>query len=262
MKTKLFLFLILLSVWSCKPNSLDTNGLKGKVKSVTTNTYEVDEYDEYETGDLLYSVVLEFDEDGYLKKETNYDQNEDMTGYREYTYTDGICTAWYHYSKDSELESSRVIIFENGEPVRVENDEKSSHPKDKFEFDGNKIVYEVLYNEDEDKKFSRRYTYNDDDLLVKYVEKEGDHSYKNEYEWSDDGLLLSYKFKGTHSQLKYTYEYDEDNHCVKITRKSDGEKEITRYKYLEYDEEGNWTKRLISVDGEPSSIEAREIEYY
>ena len=262
MKTKLFLFLILLSVWSCKPNSLDTKGLKGKVKSVTTNAYEVDEYDEYETGDLLSSVVLEFDEDGYLKKQTSYDQNEDMTGYNEYTYTDGICTAWYHYSKDSELISSRETIFENGEPVRVEYDEKSSHPKDKFEFDGNKLVYEVLYDEDGDKKSSSRYTYNDDDLLVKSVVKGRDYSHKVESEWSDDGLELSNKFKSTDFQLKYTYEYDEDNHCVKMTIKSDGEKVITRYKYLEYDEEGNWTKPLISVDGEPSFIEEREIEYY
>ena len=262
MKTKLFLFLILLSVWSCKPNSLDTDGLKGKVKSVTTKTYEVDEYDEYETGDLLSSVVHEFDEDGYSKKVTNYDHNEDMTSYSEYTYTDGICTAWYHHYKDPELKSSKETIFENGKPVRVEYDEKSSHRKDKFEFDGNKIVYEVLYDEDGDKKSSSRYTYNDDDLLIKYVVNGRDNSYKMEREWSDDGLVLSYKFKSTYFQEKCTYEYDEDNHCVKMTRKSDGEKEITRYKYLEYDEEGNWTKRLISVDGEPSSIEEREIAYY
>ena len=191
MKTKLFLFLILLSVWSCKPNSLDTNGLKGKVKSVTTNAYEVDEYDEYETGDLLSSGVLEFDEDGYLKKETNYDQNEDMTGYSEYTYTDGICTAWYHYSKDSELLFSRETIFENGEPVRVEYDEKSSHRKDKFEFDGNKIVYEVLYDEDGDKKSSNRYTYNDDDLVVKSVVKGRDYSGKDAFESPSENSRIS-----------------------------------------------------------------------
>ena len=36
----------------------------------------------------------------------------------------------------------------------------------------------------------------------------------------------------------------------------------SEYRYEEYDNKGNWTKRIYYDDDTPSSITEREIEYY
>ena len=65
---------------------------------------------------------------------------------------------------------------------------------------------------------------------------------------------------------RYTteYEYDKDgNMIVQKQMDGDGDVKLTiKFEYLEFDNIGNWTKRLVYEDDWPATIVVREIEYY
>ena len=179
------IILVILSVLclvSCnqseKKNDLTEENLKGKVKSITENTYEaVEKFGQIEKGDVLVDSSAVYTDDGHFKiynekgnkiEENYYNSNGSLIYKNTYKYDEkGNKIEENYYNSNGRLYSKTTYKY----------DEK-----------GNKIEE---YHYDEDGKFNYKYTY-------KYDEK-GNNIEKNNYD--SNGRLDS----------KYTYEYDKNN---------------------------------------------------
>ena len=161
-----------------KKNDLTEENLKGKVKSITENTYEaVDKFGQIEKGDVLVDSSAVYTDDGHFKiynekgnkiEENYYNSNGSLIYKNTYKYDEkGNKIEENYYNSNGRLYSKTTYKY----------DEK-----------GNKIEE---YHYDEDGKFNYKYTY-------KYDEK-GNNIEKNNYD--SNGRLYS----------KYTYEYDKNN---------------------------------------------------
>ena len=162
-----------------KKNDLTEENLKGKVKSITENTYEaVNKFGQIEKGDILVDSSAVYTDDGHFKiynekgnkiEENYYNSNGSLIYKNTYKYDEkgNMIEDNFYDSNDGSL------IYKN----TYKYDEK-----------GNKIEE---YHYDEDGKFNYKYTY-------KYDEK-GNNIEKNNYD--SNGKLDS----------KYTYEYDKNN---------------------------------------------------
>ena len=182
MKKIILVILSVLCLVSCnqseKKNDLTEENLKGKVKSITENTYEaVDKFGQIEKGDILVDSSAVYTDDGHFKiynekgnkiEENYYNSNGSLIYKTTYKYDEkGNKIEENYYNSNGRLYSKTTYKY----------DEK-----------GNKIEE---YHYDEDGKFNYKYTY-------KYDEK-GNNIEKNNYD--SNGRLDS----------KYTYEYDKNN---------------------------------------------------
>ena len=182
MKKIILATLSVLCLVSCnqseKKNDLTEENLKGKVKSITENTYEaVDKFGQIEKGDVLVDSSAVYTDDGHFKiynekgnkiEENYYNSNGSLIYKNTYKYDEkGNIIEENYYNSNGRLYSKTTYKY----------DEK-----------GNKIEE---YHYDEDGKFNYKYTY-------KYDEK-GNNIEKNNYD--SNGRLDS----------KYTYEYAKNN---------------------------------------------------
>ena len=182
MKKIILVILSVLCLVSCnqseKKNDLTEENLKGKVKSITENTYEaVDKLGQIEKGDVLVDSSAVYTDDGRFKiynekgnkiEENYYNSNGRLIYKNTYKYDEkGNKIEENYYNSNGRLYSKTTYKY----------DEK-----------GNKIED---YHYDEDGKFNYKYTY-------KYDEK-GNIIEENHYD--SNGRLDS----------KYTYEYDKNN---------------------------------------------------
>ena len=180
------IILVILSVLclvSCnqseKKNDLTEENLKGKVKSITENTYEaVDKFGQIEKGDILVDSSAVYTDDGHFKiyneKGNKIEENYYNSNGRLYSKTT------YKYDEKGNMIEDNFYDSDDGSLIY-----KNTY---KYDEKGNKIEE---YHYDEDGKFNYKYTY-------KYDEK-GNNIEKNNYD--SNGRLDS----------KYTYEYDKNN---------------------------------------------------
>ncbi len=230
------IILVILSVLclvSCnqseKKNDLTEENLKGKVKSITENTYEaVDKFGQIEKGDVLVDSSAVYTDDGHFKiynekgnkiEENYYNSNGSLIYKNTYKYDEkGNKIEENYYNSNGRLYSKTTYKYdEKGNMIEdnfYDSDDGSLIYKNTYKYDekGNKIEE---YHYDEDGKFNYKYTY-------KYDEK-GNNIEKNNYD--SNGRLDS----------KYTYEYDKNN---------------------------NWTQRIQYKNTIPHRITERIIEYY
>ena len=162
-----------------KKNDLTEENLKGKVKSITENTYEaVDKFGQIEKGDVLVDSSAVYTDDGHFKiyneKGNKIEENYYNSNGRLYSKTT------YKYDEKGNMIEDNFYDSDDGSLIY-----KNTY---KYDEKGNKIEE---YHYDEDGKFNYKYTY-------KYNEK-GNMIEKNNY---DSNGRLDYK---------YTYEYDKNN---------------------------------------------------
>ena len=162
-----------------KKNDLTEENLKGKVKSITENTYEaVDKFGQIEKGNILVDSSAVYTDDGHFKiyneKGNKIEENYYNSNGRLYSKTT------YKYDEKGN----------NIEDNFYDSDDGSLIYKNTYKYDekGNKIEE---YHYDEDGKFNYKYTY-------KYDEK-GNNIEKNNYD------------SNSRLDSKYTYEYDKNN---------------------------------------------------
>ena len=162
-----------------KKNDLTEENLKGKVKSITENTYEaVNKFGQIEKGDILVDSSAVYTDDGHFKiyneKGNKIEENYYNSNGRLYSKTT------YKYDEKGNMIEDNFYDSDDGSLIY-----KNTY---KYDEKGNKIEE---YHYDEDGKFNYKYTY-------KYDEK-GNNIEKNNYD--SNGRLDS----------KYTYEYDKNN---------------------------------------------------
>ena len=231
------IILVILSVLclvSCnqseKKNDLTEENLKGKVKSITENTYEaVDKFGQIEKGDVLVDSSAVYTDDGHFK---------------------------IYNKKGNKIEEN--IYDSNGKFVRkttYKYDKKGNIIEEKSYYPDGSLIYKNTYKYDEKGNKIEDNSYDSDGRLhSKYTYKYDEKGNKIEENWyNSDGRLHS----------KYTYKYDEKgNNIEENWYDSDGSLyEKHTYKY-EYDKNNNWTQRIQYKNTIPLNITERIIEYY
>lgn len=274
---------------SCKPTHLDRNGLKGDVKRVTTTRYAIDEDGKQV---FLNQCSDEFNEDGFIIEEAQYDQSGNLINKVQFEYVEkNILKTLSRINREGEKKVKYETIFRDGKPTRVEFDGRANL-KDEFKFDGNKLVYAKLYDENGENYRTIEQRYNKHDYLIEEIDtysfideqtnKVTHEMIHTERVINDDGLVTQEIYTFTSGDVKRntttTYTYDDDNNQIELNTKNysytidkkgnekctDKIEEILKIVYSNFDDEGNWTKRLIFKDDKvtPCNIEERVLEYY
>ena len=131
-----------------------------------------------------------------------------------------------------------------------------------------KIVEEIFYNERGEVNNVFKYNFiSDNEIETKLYAKNVEGSGKI-YRENGRNVKCYYSYVFERDTIVYnsTWEYNKDGRMTRYIVKDKTGKITTyeRYEYLEYDKEGNWTKKLIynKDNPQPQYISTRKIEYY
>ena len=180
------IILVILSVLclvSCnqseKKNDLTEENLKGKVKSITENTYEaVDKFGQIEKGDVLVDSSAVYTDDGRFKI-----YNEKGNKIEENYYN-----------------SNGSLIYKN----TYKYDEKGNKIEENYYNSNGRLYSKTTYKYDEKGNMIEDNFYDSDD---------GSLIYKNTYKYDEKGNIIEENHYDSNGRLdsKYTYEYDKNN---------------------------------------------------
>ena len=180
------IILVILSVLclvSCnqseKKNDLTEENLKGKVKSITENTYEaVDKFGQIEKGDILVDSSAVYTDDGHFKI-----YNEKGNKIEENYYN-----------------SNGSLIYKN----TYKYDEKGNKIEENYYNSNGRLYSKTTYKYDEKGNMIEDNFYDSDD---------GSLIYKNTYKYDEKGNIIEENHYDSNGRLdsKYTYEYDKNN---------------------------------------------------
>ena len=180
------IILVILSVLclvSCnqseKKNDLTEENLKGKVKSITENTYEaVEKFGQIEKGDVLVDSSAVYTDDGHFKI-----YNEKGNKIEENYYN-----------------SNGSLIYKN----TYKYDEKGNKIEENYYNSNGRLYSKTTYKYDEKGNMIEDNFYDSDD---------GSLIYKNTYKYDEKGNNIEKNNYDSNGRLdsKYTYEYDKNN---------------------------------------------------
>ena len=277
------IILVILSVLclvSCKQsekkNDLTEENLKGKVKSITENTYEaVDKFGQIEKGDVsyyAYAVTIynekgnkieenHYNSYGMLYEKYTYKYDENGNNIEECHYEDGILSKkhTYKYDENGNNIQKRRYYYKNGKfnsksSYTYKYDENGNNIEECHYLTDGKIDYKTTYKYDEKGNKIEICRYDYDNLSYKYTYKydeKGNNIEKNKYYSSGN---LNYKS---------TYKYDENGNKIE----ENSYDFIHRFDYkdtykYEYDKNNNWIQQVTYENNKPTQIKERIIEYY
>lgn len=228
MKTAWISFIVIVLLTSCSEHpGWKRFGLKGKVKSFTERTYDAEKkFGKWENGDLKIS--------GHNK--TMFNESGEITEI-DYLDEDLKLTTKYipTYKDDNVIEENYFdesgALNSSNKFTNISSDKKEYERLDK---EGRKEMDEILY-------------YSKNQITKSII-----NSYYN-------GNVLDV--------FTATFEYDKNNHLISMKQVNKKGEIILfiKFEYLEFDQKGNWTKRLNydeSDEENPKSIFIREYEYY
>lgn len=260
-------------------NSLNICGLKGHVKSVTSACYDASErFGEVQKGDLTETyddwiplcagMILEFNEDGNLQKETYLNSRGDVLRLIRYEHQGINTTSMAMYGFDGELAYSWKTIFEDGKPVKLERYERYAEANDEtieYDFDGLCVTAERHFqNGVMTKNIKSVYKNN---LLLQSIttDKDGNVTYQMDQDYTADGqFLCRHIVTDGEDGILENITYNEKAlpiHYARSGKWSNGDVEC-EFEYTNFDKQGNWLTRIIKADNKPIGIQERTIEYY
>jgi hypothetical protein len=296
-KNLIYFFVLLQTLISCSDNynSLKRENLYGNVKQITETTYEAEfKFGEAKKGILKNKKVLKYDESGNRTEKNEYDAEgnvgykesykykndkliEDVTYHRNelwlkvnYKYNDkGYKILEKRYSVLTFLCGKRTFKYDDSGNKIEENRYNSKgilNTKIIFSFDkkGDNIE-ESIYNADGSLNFRRTYKYDDrgNKIETKGYNKDGVLEVTGTDDYDDNGNKIGRNLYGAEGELisSEIFKYDERQN---LTFKSDEnriEKIKIEYQY-EFDETGNWIKKIKVLNDNPIIIIQRVIKYY
>ena len=186
MKKIILAILSVLCLVSCnqseKKNDLTEENLKGKVKSITENTYEaVDKFGQIEKGDVLVDSSAVYTDDGHFKI-----YNEKGNKIEENYYN-----------------SNGSLIYKN----TYKYDEKGNKIEENYYNSNGRLYSKTTYKYDEKGNIIEKNNYDSNDLFnkttYKYDEKGNTIEINN---YNSDGRL--------DSKYTYKYKYDKNNNWI------------------------------------------------
>ncbi|NDJ00115.1 RHS repeat protein [Flavobacterium sp. LaA7.5] len=187
----------------------------------------------------------------------------------------------YVYDKNGNLTGENLYL--GTEFIQIKNLYKYNNKNQK--------VAESRYDKDSNIIYTTEYEYNNDKLIVKKVTNgNGEIEYMEKMSYNPKGELeikttidnfdntqtierFMYDDKGNKTALsveknnelymKVSYTYNEKGLLEKLIMTDSTENAVdTRTYTYTYDDKGNWTEKIIIINGENKFIEKREITYY
>jgi hypothetical protein len=198
-----------------------------------------------------YSIIVDvFGSVKSMKVERySFVDSEDDINDREPTIVDS-----YSFSNTGEL----ISYSENNSVAKVYAKKKGQLCKEFLDEDGHAVAYEIL-NKINEQEYVMQYFDHHEHLKSEVVYK------------LENNLILSYTLKlyqhhKVVSESTMYVNYDKDNLRSSISVGGETDKIIKIYEYKDFDENGNWIRRLnyenTSSGKKLSSVEIRTIEYY
>lgn len=116
----------------CNRHFGDGSGIYVSYYTYDSNGTTTCQEDYYESGDFCGKVEYEYDEEGWLLKEINYNSEYELGSYNIYEYDGNDTTTEYRYDGDGELLGYRVSTSSDGE-----------YRNEYYDADGNLDFYDV-----------------------------------------------------------------------------------------------------------------------
>lgn len=287
----IFYLLFIIGLTSCQSKFSNENDLKkeklnGKVKSMTDNTYTANEkFGVIELGSKLVNFsnkenrYTEFNRFGFKTKEIN----TTLLGHK----------ILYNYNKDNKIVDEKIM--EELSEIPYELTSKS------YDKEGRLIEDNTFDTSDQKRKLlqKRKFKYDNFDNLIEVnsYDENGKLDFKEKSKYNKEGFIIENQMYSENGTLDYIqkFYYDHNNNRIKYTSKgfntatgnnqtikskfndrnleiqcennyeatAIGRKEskVETYSY-EYDDKGNWIKKIIFIANIPNTIVVRQIEYY
>jgi len=260
-------------------NDLSREELKGRVKSVSSKTFEISgDTNNYVQGKLTKEEFQLFNENGNFLEDSESDTDKTDDQHIDFKKT-------YVYDTNGNLDE--MILFMNGfffEKTKFSYDKKGNKieefikgidsktiVKNTFDENNNMILKEEL-NSYLSKKLPTKYTYNEKGFLIEELYGYPAKPKRTAVVYDDRGLLIEYTDyeirEGIQDKIvfKESYKYDiygrmfqVDIYCNEYGESEYGFDTITSYQVKDLlDENKNWIRRVFSGD----RVEIRDIEYY
>src|ERR1700754_712261 len=215
----------------------DTRNLKGNVKSVETATSHIDRSSGRPERALQRTSREEFDASGNLTVETRYDPYGDVLAVLSYSYLDGERVV----KEQTRDKRGLGVRPRNPGPSRAPDPPYTAKLQYKYDGNGNRIeTTQVFSNGSPPTK--QVYSYSTNERAEQIFSEDGTLTYKFVHKLDDKGNEVE----------TVTTRYEDSRDPLQAT---------TAYKYLEFDSQGNWTKRMESR-GNESWITYRTITYH
>lgn len=307
-KTLFFIFIIFISCGgttkseiaiTSPKNDVEKLNLREKVKSISTEFYEVSPY----TGELelatVYSTIIQaypktvmsFNKDGYMIGREDYNADNEL--YLKYTLKlrpdnqlelqvkEGLyletstISNWYNNQnlliKSVEMDGKTIHCQdfykynELGKEIERIHEYSRSKNIDRFVSEYNEqgiLIKQIQYDENGNKEQSIEYIYNKHGLLYKEILKDevGNLTSEKIYEYNKDGFEVNRSIRGNSYTCTIKNDYNTLNDKVSTVIKA-RDKEVWTFSY-KYDEKNNWIKRISYLNDKKKYEEIREIEYY
>lgn len=254
MKRLFILSIGLLFFASCGEMSLTKNDyensdwkrlkLKGKVKAIKEIKFlAVDNFSEIVNGEKVqhvYNKEFLFNLDGFKIEQNDYIPDGTLANRIMYLYQNNKLIEYNEYDSQGLLfGTGKYEIGEDGNPTRLNyrTSDGRYNWSETFKYDSHNNLIEVDHFRT-DNAIDSKEIYNYDE-----------NGYLQKSELSKDGKLITTN----------TYTADKDGSRTEMKYGQDN----TTYTYIyNYDSKGNWKKKIIFENNNPSGILIREIEYF
>jgi len=176
---------------------------------------------------------------------------------------DGFKIEMNEYMPDGNLTCRTMYLYQNGnlKEYNCYDFQGSPFKIGKYEYKDNKIEKLVDNSSDGRHNWTKKYSYNNTGNIAEVVQYKSEEiiDSKEIYIYDENNNMIESDFyKADELITKNNHSYDEDGN---ITELKYGETNLYSYKYS-YDFKGNWVKKIVYENNEPSGIIFREIEYF
>lgn len=252
MKKVSTILLIVLILFSCDRGNKYPE-LKGNIESIKSTEYNADEkFGEPVRGDLESVTISDFDNKGWIVKETTYDEDGDKSTEREYQYKNNNLISFKMKGKYSETHQD--LVRENKhEEVYLVKEVDFGRPW--AESRDTVTTVDTVYIELDRNGYQAKQTRKNNDGTQSISHFIHDKKGKLlEHKWLRDGVNIRQWEK---------LEYDKNGLLVKTNTLyiyGDTRNDSTLYSY-KLDNRSNWVERIDRENGKVSKIIEREIKY-
>lgn len=210
-------------------------GLKGQIESVKEFKSEaIEKFGEVQPGDLDEVIIYTFNPDGHLAKYGIYNDDGDCIVRTENTYNGDECTRTTFYNSYNDETTIQNLI----------------------EVKGNTQIWEIRQG---DKITQSEFVKSD-----KYnctTKKDGTATEKQEHWLNDNGDVIEIKITNDTEIVYWSKSKFQNGNEVQTEYLKGDDGGIATYSYSDYDDMGNWTKKIVYRNGEAEYIIKREIQY-
>lgn len=246
---------------------LDKRDLKGKIKSVTYSHYDVvNNFGEISNGTKKCEQELLFNEDGTVKKITEYNSKEEIEDVYVHEYENGEINLISHYNNKGILVAKTAFIKE-GLNIREQLFGSDGSLNDQYfirsyDLQANLIKEVWKYHENPKESDITKYYYDKYNRVLKYIRHGNDIftlTYKDNY--SKTPVKIE-RFEPLTKKLKIDESY-ECNFQGSIIKHYFHEELSRSYDYI-YDNKNNWIKQIVFLTDAKIADEIieRKINYF